>query len=74
MQEVYQDGTMGETHVENTIEDLIPHIKKSLKNQNVAYVKIFRGSRLVTSRKKLGVIRKQKKFVAIDEMKEIKNI
>ena len=43
MQEIKHDDTVGETHVEDTIEDLIPHIKKSLANPKVKYVKIFRG-------------------------------
>ncbi|MCK4792095.1 MAG: hypothetical protein KAV87_50670 [Desulfobacteraceae bacterium] len=71
MQEVYQDGTMGETHIENTLEDLIPHIKKSLENQKVAYVKIYRGKTLVAGIKKPGT-REVKKVVAIEEMKEKK--
>lgn len=65
MQEMYQDGTMGETHVEKTIEDLIPHIKKSLENPKVAYVKVFRGKKLIGE---------EKKFVTIDEMKEKKEV
>lgn len=36
----------GETHVENTIEDLVPHIKKSLENPDVKYVKVFRAKKL----------------------------
>jgi len=35
MQEVFKNGTEGEVHVENTIEDLLPHIKKSLENPHV---------------------------------------
>ena len=71
MQEIYQNGTMGETHVEKTIEDLIPHIKKSLENQKVAYVKVYRGKILVVGIKKPGS-REEKRVVALEEMKEKK--
>jgi len=41
MQEILKNGSEGEVHVANTIEDLIPHIKKSLLNPNVKYIKVF---------------------------------
>ena len=43
MQEVFKNGSEGEVHVADTIEDLVPHIKKSLEDPNVKYVKVFRG-------------------------------
>ena len=46
MQEVLQDDSTGKTFVENTIEDLVPHIKKSLEDPNVKYVKVFRAKAL----------------------------
>jgi len=46
MQEVLKDGTMGETHVEKTLEGLLPHIKKSISDPNVKYVKVFRAKTL----------------------------
>lgn len=41
MQEVKHDDTLGEIYIESTIEDLIPHIKKSLAKPDVKYVKVF---------------------------------
>ena len=61
MQEVYKNGTEGEIHVENTIEDLLPHIKKSLENPNVKYVKVFRGKTL----------KNEKKFTSEEEKKNV---
>lgn len=52
MQTVYKDGTEGEIHVENTIEDLLPHIKKALENPSVKYVKVFRAENKITSEEK----------------------
>ena len=46
MQEIMKDGSEGKALVEDTIEDLIPHIKKSLSDPNVKYVKVFRGKKL----------------------------
>lgn len=43
MQEIMKDGTTGEVHVEDTIEDLIPFIKASLAKPDVKYVKVFRA-------------------------------
>jgi hypothetical protein len=45
MQEVYHDGTEGEIKKTDTLEELLPEIKKSLKKKNVAYVKLFIPSR-----------------------------
>ena len=41
MQEVMKDGSHGKTFVKDKIEDLVPHIKKSLEDPNVKFVKIF---------------------------------
>jgi len=46
MQEVMKDGSEGKAFVENTIEELLPHIKKSLENPKVKYVKVFRAKKL----------------------------
>ena len=46
MQEIMKDGSEGKAFVEDSIEDLIPHIKKSLENPNVKYVKVFRGKKI----------------------------
>lgn len=67
MQEVFKNGSEGEVHVENKIEDLIPHIKKSLKNPDVKYVKVFRGKTLSAGlRAKVEI-----KFTAEEEKKNI---
>ena len=41
MQEVYHDGTEGKIKQADTLEELMPEIKKSLKKKKVAYVKLF---------------------------------
>jgi len=46
MQEIMQDGSEGKAFVENTIEELLPHIKKSLEDPKVKYVKVFKGKPL----------------------------
>ena len=46
MQEIMKDGSEGIIFVEDTIEDLLPHIKKSLEDPKVKYVKVFKGKRL----------------------------
>jgi len=61
MQEVFKNGTEGEVHVENTIEDLLPHIKKSLENPHVKYVKVFRGE----------TPKNEKKFASEEKKKNI---
>ncbi|MBA7545936.1 hypothetical protein ES705_38318 [subsurface metagenome] len=62
MQEILEDGSEGKAFVENTIEDLLPHIKKSLEDPKVKYVKVFRG-------KKLGQIpfEDKEEFIAEEE-------
>jgi len=46
MQEIMKDGSEGKAFVENTIEELLPHIKKSLEDPKVKYVKVFKGKPL----------------------------
>jgi len=46
MQEIMKDGSEGKAFVENTIEELLPHIKKSLEDPNVKFVKVFKGEAL----------------------------
>ena len=41
MQEIMEDGSEGKAFVEDTIEDLVAHIKKSLLDPNVKYIKVF---------------------------------
>lgn len=41
MQEVRHDDTKGKVRTADTLEDLLPEIKKSLANPNVKYVKVF---------------------------------
>ena len=61
MQEVYQNGSEGEVHIADTLEDLLPHIKKSLENPNVKFVKVFRGKTL----------KNEKRFTVEEEKKNI---
>lgn len=63
MQEVFKNGSEGEVHVEDTIEDLVPHIKKSLEDPNVKFVKVFRGKKLLVG-VKMGY---ERKFTAEEE-------
>ena len=48
MQEVMKDGSEGKMFVEDTIEALIPHIKKSLSDPKVACVKVYKAKNLIT--------------------------
>lgn len=41
MQEVYHDGTESKPKVADTLEGLLPDIKKSLRDPKVKYVKLF---------------------------------
>lgn len=41
MQEIHHDGSLGELHTADTLEELLPMIKKSLAKPEVKYVKIF---------------------------------
>lgn len=70
MQEIMKDGSEGKAFVEDTIEELLPHIKKSLEDPKVKYVKVFRGKTLVAGLLKPGT-REQEKFVAEEEKKNV---
>lgn len=41
MQETYQDDSLGELHTADSLEELLPAIKKSLANPKVKFVKIW---------------------------------
>ncbi len=45
MQEVMKDGSEGRAIVKDTIEDLLPYIKKSLEDPNVKFVKVFKNDK-----------------------------
>ena len=47
MQEVYEDGSVGEIKTADTLEDLLPMIKKSLAHPRVKYVKVFKNGEKV---------------------------
>lgn len=47
MQEVYEDGSLGEMKQADTLEDLLPMIKASLAHPRVKYVKIFNNGKKV---------------------------
>jgi len=73
MQEVLKDGSEGKAFVEDTIEELLPHIKKSLEDPNVAFVKIFKGKALV-AKVATEKIEKKVRFVAEEEKKKIVDV
>ena len=50
MQEIMKDGSEGKAFVENTIEELLPHIKKSLEDPKVKYVKVFKATTPITNK------------------------
>ena len=50
MQEVMKDGSEGKLIVEDTLEDLLPHIRRSLDDPNVNFVKVFKGTKTAPSR------------------------
>lgn len=47
MQEVYEDGSLGEIKTADSLEDLLPMIKKSLGHPRVKYVKVFNNGKKV---------------------------
>jgi len=49
MQEVFKDGSLGEIKTADTLEDLLPMIKKSLAHPRVKYVKVFKNEEKVQS-------------------------
>ena len=50
MQEVYDDGTLGEIKTANTLEALLPMIKASLAHPRVKYVKVFNNGEKVQAK------------------------
>lgn len=49
MQEVMKDGSDGKLIVEDTLEDLLPHIKRSLEDSNVKFVRVYKGKKIEPS-------------------------
>jgi hypothetical protein len=49
MQEVMKDGSEGKLIVEDTLEDLLPHIRKSLEDPNVKFVRVYKGKKIEPS-------------------------
>lgn len=47
MQEVFEDGSLGEIKTADTLEDLLPMIKESLAHPRVKYVKVFNNGKKV---------------------------
>lgn len=68
MQEVLQDESTGKCFVEDTIEDLVPHIKKSLEDPNVKFVKVFKAVTPVTNEESFTV--EEQKTSPLDELIE----
>ena len=62
MQEIMEDGSEGKTFVEDTIEELIPHIKKSLEDPKVKFIKVYRAKQLSCATEK-----EEDKFLAEEE-------
>lgn len=54
MQEIKKDGSTGKLVEAATIMDLVPHIKKSLEDPSVAFVKVFKGKALIINPKTKG--------------------
>lgn len=72
MQEVMKDGSTGKLIMEDTLEDLLPHIKRSLEDPKVNYVKIFKGTKVEPSKgKKLVTFERQDTFAAEENKKDI---
>ena len=67
MQEVMKDGSEGKSFVEDSIEDLLPHIKKSLSDPNVKFVKVFKG---ILPENEKRVVAEEQKTSPLDELIE----
>ena len=52
MQEVMKDGSTGKLIVKDTLEDLLPCIKKSLQDPRVNFVKVYKGKKIEPSKGK----------------------
>jgi len=70
MQEIMEDGSEGEVHIADTIEDLVPHIKKSLENPKVKFVKVYTGKSIMGGKKKFTAEEEKKNIM--DEIAEEK--
>ena len=72
MQEVRKDGSEGKVIVKDTLEDLLPHIRKSLEDPKVNFVKIYKGTKLAPSKgKRLVTFKRQDTFAAEENQKDI---
>lgn len=79
MQEVYEDGSVGEVKTADTLEDLLPMIKESLANPRVKYVKVFNNGQKVlaeeertTSKEEFGTLMETvKKEEGIGPLKKV---
>ncbi|MBA7547324.1 hypothetical protein ES705_39738 [subsurface metagenome] len=69
MQEIMEDGSEGKCFVEDSIEDLVPHIKKSLSDPNVKFIKVYKTKALIA----VGInhIKKQDKFLAEEDKVDV---
>jgi len=65
MQEVMKNGSHGKTFVKDSIEALVPHIKESLENPDVKYIKIFKAR---------GPIKNEEIFSAEEEVITMKDL
>lgn len=72
MQEVMKDGSEGKIIVKDTLEDLLPHIKKSLEDPEVKFVKIFKGTKVEPSKgKRLVTFERRDTYAAEENKKDI---
>ena len=76
MQEVMKDGSEGKMFVEDTIEALIPHIKKSLSDPKVNFVKVYKAKNLITGipesdTKKESFLAEEEKVGDVESLTEI---
>lgn len=58
MQEVFQNGSEGKVYVADSVEELVPHIKKSLEKPGIESVKVFK------------TLKGKKRFAAAEEKEE----
>ncbi len=69
MQEVYEDGSLGEMKHADTLEDLIPMIKESLANPRIKYVKIFNNGEKVQAEEERTTSKEEIKGL-LDDLKK----
>ena len=71
MQEVMKDGSAGKLIVEDTLEALLPHIRKSLEDPKVNFVKVFKGTKLgVRTHSKGPSVFERRDTFAVEENKK----